>query len=87
MLSDSVSNALEEFYDDEFKGGEVITLDVVSGGVALTEGFERYNTFSQADYDAILAKLISGEIVVGKEDAAESADLLSLTKRTVTVVD
>ncbi len=87
MLSMSVSNAIEQYYNGEFGGGQVVTLDAAVGGVALTEGFDRYNSFTQADYDAILAKLISGEVVVGKDDAAESADQLNLERTTVTVVE
>ena len=58
MLGHSVYTALEEFYADEFRGGESITLDVTVDGVGFPDDFSRFSTFTKADYDAIYAKLV-----------------------------
>jgi basic membrane protein A len=59
MLGLSVYEALEDFYANEFKGGESITLDVTVDGVGFPDDFSRFSTFTKADYDAIYAKLVA----------------------------
>lgn len=83
-LTSSVKLALEDLYAGNFKGGVIDTLDVTLGGVGLPQDFSRFAKFTQADYDAIFAKLVSGEVVVVK-DAASVKDL-AVTKTTVTLI-
>ena len=83
-LTSSVKMALEDLYAGNFKGGVIDTLDVKLGGVGLPADFSRFATFTQADYDAIFAKLVSGEVVVVK-DAVSVMDL-AVTKTTVTLI-
>jgi basic membrane protein A len=83
-LTTSVYGALTDFYAGSFKGGVIDTLDVTKNGVGLPADFSRFSTFTQADYDAVYAKLVSGEVVVVK-DAASVTDLV-VTKTTVTLL-
>jgi len=74
-LTTSVYAALTDYYAGTFKGGQIVTLDVTKNGVGLPMATSRFATFNQAAYDAIFAKLVSGEIVV-KKDAAKVVDLV-----------
>jgi basic membrane protein A and related proteins len=83
-LTTSVYGALADYYAGSFKGGVIDTLDVTKDGVGLPLDFSRFSTFTQADYDAVYAKLVSGEVVVVK-DALKVGDL-PVTKTTVTLL-
>lgn len=83
-LTTSVYGALTDFYAGSFKGGIIDTLDVTKDGVGLPFATSKFVTFTQADYDAIYAKLVSGEVVVIK-DALKVGDL-PVTKTTVTLL-
>lgn len=83
-LTTSVKLALTDLYAGNFKGGVIDTLDVTVGGVGLPTDFSRFTTFTQADYDAIFAKLVSGEVVVVKD--AASVNELAVTNTTVTLI-
>lgn len=83
-LTTSVYGALTDFYAGSFKGGIIDTLDVSKNGVGLPFATSKFATFTQADYDAIYAKLVSGEVVVVK-DALKVGDL-PVTKTTVTLL-
>jgi len=64
QLSKSVYDKLDEFYKGTFPGGQHIIYDAANGGVGLPMENSKFNTFSQAQYDAIYAKLASGAVVV-----------------------
>jgi len=67
QLSKSVYDKLDEFYSGTFPGGQHIVYDAANGGVGLPMNNSKFNTFSQAQYDAIYAKLASGAIVVDND--------------------
>ncbi len=58
-LAVSVQAGLKSYYDGAFKGGVSETLDITIGAVGLPSDFSRFTTFTQADYDAIYAKLVA----------------------------
>lgn len=62
QLSVSVYDGITAYYNGTFPGGEVLTLGATSDAVGLPLETSKFNTFTQADYDAIYAKLVSGEI-------------------------
>jgi basic membrane protein A and related proteins len=65
-LGASVQQALAEFYDDEFRGGETVVFNAANNGVGLptdTASF-RFTTFTIAQYNAIFAKLANGTVIV-----------------------
>ena len=65
-LGASVQQALAEFYDDEFRGGETVVFNAANNGVGLpTDSASfRFTTFTIAQYNAIFAKLANGTIIV-----------------------
>ncbi|GHU72876.1 hypothetical protein FACS1894184_20810 [Clostridia bacterium] len=85
-LRESVYQAIDAAYKDEFPGGESWVLGADRDGVSLPMASSKLRSFSQADYDAIYAKLVAGEIAIKNETAAEDASALSTDAVTVTVV-
>lgn len=86
-LAAAVQEALAEYYAGSFPGGETLTLGADMDGVALPMESSKFTTFSQADYDALYAKLVAGEIPLKKDTDAENAGLLGTTIVKVTVVE
>ncbi len=72
-LAESVQLVLDEFYDDNFPGGEVRYLGADDDGVALPMETSRFETFTQEDYDDIYGQIASGEFTV-PADYAELED-------------
>jgi len=63
-LAVAVQQALTAFYADTFPGGETQNKNATVDGVALPMDTSRFETFSQADYDAIYAEISDGSIDV-----------------------
>lgn len=86
-LTKSVYDGLTDFYAGNFKGGQIVTLDVTVDGVGLPADFSRFTKFTQADYDTIYAALkadTNGVRTNIKNDTALAIKDLGLTKTTVT---
>lgn len=84
-LTKSVYDALGEYYNDAFKGGEIITLDATVGGVQLPMENSRFATFSQADYDDVYGKVVNKEFeILGDQDVTNAAEIV--TQKVVTEV-
>lgn len=84
-LTKSVYDALTEYYDDAFKGGEIITLDATVGGVQLPMENSRFATFSQADYDDVYGRIVNKEFeILGDQDVTNAAEIV--TQKVVTEV-
>lgn len=66
----AVEQTLAAYYAGEFPGGESQIKDAKFDGVFLPMATSRFNTFSQADYDAVYAKLANGEITILKDTDA-----------------
>jgi len=56
-LEEAVKRLLDEYYNSQFPGSEIWTMDVCDGGVGLAMEHARFRTFDQADYDALIGKL------------------------------
>ncbi len=65
-LGASVKFALGKYYDGEWDeiGGTSVSLGIDQGGVGLPDDFERFDNFTQAKYDDIVAKLIDETVTV-----------------------
>lgn len=85
-LTSSVYDGLTDFYAGSFKGGEIVILDAAVNGVGLPADFSRFTSFSQADYDAIFAKLVDGSIKVANDIKVEPT-ALGLKNTTVNVIE
>lgn len=88
-LGTSVYLALDNYYNDAFKGGVIETLDVTVDGVSLPDDFSKFKNFTKADYDKIYAALVADtdsiRTNIKKDDAFDSADKIPTSFVTVTV--
>jgi basic membrane protein A len=64
VLNKSVYDSLADFYNDSFKGGQTLLYSASNDGVGLPMENSQFTTFSQADYDALFQKLVSGAVLV-----------------------
>jgi len=86
-LSIAVYDGVKAFYDDKFPGGTTSVFTVENNGVGLPMSASKFTTFTQADYDAIFAKLVDGSITVfDSSDDGSTADI-TLGQTTVTYVE
>jgi basic membrane protein A len=69
LLAQSVYDSVDAFYKGNFPGGQTKIFAADNMGVGLPMSTSRFNTFSQADYDAIFAKLVNGTVVVDNDFA------------------
>lgn len=90
-LAQAVEQTLAAYYAGEFPGGEAQIKDAKLDGVGLPMATSRFKTFSQADYDAVLAKLVNGEITLLKNVDAEGKRLdvadIPVSNVVVTVIE
>ncbi len=86
-LAPGVEMLLKQYYDKAFPGGQGLVLDASNNSIGLPMATSKFNTFTQADYDALFAKIAAKEITIAKDDAAASADQLGLSNVKVTVVE
>ena len=87
QLSISVYDVISKHYDGSFQGGSTSVMNVTTDGVGLPMETSKFSTFTQADYDAIYAKLVSGEVTTLTDKDAESAADLPVTHVTVDVIE
>lgn len=85
-LQISVYDALILVRDGKFEGGKSIVMAAAEDGIGLPMASSRFTKFTQADYDAIYAKLVSGEIKVLTDKDVESAAKIPVTNVKVTEV-
>lgn len=85
-LAISVYDGIAAFYDGKFPGGQSVSLDATVEGIGLPMASSKFNTFSQADYDAIYQDLVDGKITLVKDTENEDASDIPLTVTTVTFV-
>ncbi len=74
-LKASVYQTITAFYNGEFPGGQELVLGADVDGVGLPMETSQFTTFTQADYDAIFAKLVAGEIELAKNEIESVADV------------
>ncbi len=87
QLRVSVYQAISEFYAGTFRGGEAITLTAAEEGVGIPENLSRFRRFTRADYDALLQRMISGEIEIPSSHTLGIPGDLGLQRTRVTVVN
>ena len=69
------------------EGGTASLLDSKVDGVGLPEDFSRFQNFTKAQYDAIYAKVVAGQVTI--EKGVDAPDYVGLggTKVKVTVIE
>ncbi len=86
-LAASVMAVLEAYYEGEFPAGQALVMDASSDGVELPMATSRFKTFSQADYDAIFAKLVAGEVKLLKDSDVKAVKEIPLETVKVSLID
>lgn len=79
MLSGSVYDGIKKFYEGNFPGAQVVTLDIITNGVGLPMETSRFENFTQADYDEVYNKLSTGAYTL-------DIDVMSASDLPVTIV-
>lgn len=87
LLSNSVYDGVKAFYDGSFPGGETTTFTAANNGVGLPMETSKFETFAQADYDALYAKLAAGEITINTATEDSTTADITLTNTTVSFVE
>ncbi len=85
-LGEAVKTTLGQFFDGDFPGGEALVYAADMGGVQLPMDTSKFTTFTQADYDAVFAKLAANEVTLKKDTDAEDAAQLGTSIVKVTLV-
>lgn len=82
QLSVSVYEGIKAFYEGSFPGGKTTVFTAANDGVALPMETSKFETFTQADYDTIFGKLVSGDIKIhnATEDSTTADITLEATK-------
>ena len=88
-LSQSVYLTLDQLYNGEFPGGQNLVLDASNSGVELPMASSRFEKFTQAEYDAVFAKLVDGSIkpMKGTNEADEAIPIAELGLTNVKVTE
>lgn len=71
-LAEAVSQMLDDYYAGKFPGGQNLTLGAAEEAVKLPMDTSKWAAFTQADYDALYAKLADGSIALKKDTDAEA---------------
>ena len=83
----TVKDTIEAYYNNKFPGGQVVTLAASSKAVGLPLSTSRFKQFNEADYNAIYAKLASGEISIKTNSDAKKVTDLSLERISISNID
>lgn len=74
-LDSAVQQTLEQYYNDEFPGGESLVLGADKDGVKLPMDTSKFTKFTQEDYDKVFKELADGKIKIQKDDVENATDL------------
>lgn len=85
-LAASVQQTLEQYYSNEFPGGEALVLGADLNGVNLPIETSKFNTFTTEEYNKVFEELANGNITLQKDEGIESATNLDLNVVTVKVI-
>ncbi len=87
LLSNSVYDGIAAYYAGTFPGGETTIFSAENSGVGLPMETSKFETFSQADYDMILASLAAGEVTIVDDVSDTTTADLTLSNATVNFVE
>ncbi|WP_288521068.1 BMP family ABC transporter substrate-binding protein [uncultured Brachyspira sp.] len=78
MIGESVYNAIDEFYKDNFPGGKISVLDAKVHGIGLPMETSKFKNFTKEDYDNIYKKLVDESVEILKDTDAKDVSQLPL---------
>lgn len=89
MLSNSVYDGVQDYYEGNFPGGKTTTFTAADDGVGLPMETSKFENFTQEEYDAVYEKLKNGEIELTSftEGNTDPNNDLTLTNVKVTFVE
>lgn len=87
QLAVSVAMGIEDFYNGEFKGGQILTLDAGLNGVGIPDNYSRFRNFDSEDNRRMFEGLIDGSISVSADLGVAIEDGLNLARTTVKVIE
>lgn len=89
LLSNSVYDGVKSFYDGNFAGGATSVFTAANKGIGLPMENSKFETFTQADYDAVYAKLAAEEftLVQPSTDNIDPTVDLTVTATTINYVE
>ena len=86
MIGESVYNAIDEFYKDNFPGGKIAVLDAKVHGIGLPMETSKFKNFTKEDYDNIYKKLVEGSVKILKDTDAKDVNKLPLDNVKVNLI-
>ena len=86
MIGESVYNAIDEFYKDNFPGGKIAVLDAKVHGIGLPMETSKFKNFTKEDYDNIYKKLVDGSVEILKDTDAKDVNKLPLDRIKVNLI-
>jgi len=86
-LTKSVYDALTKYYNNEFQGGEIITLDASVGGIQLPMETSKFKSFTQDNYDKIYDKIINKEVKILNDKDVADASKIEVSKVKTEVIE
>jgi len=81
----AVYAAIERYYNNNFHGGIIDTMNAASSGVSLKMAEGRFVNFTAEEYKIIYDKIAAGSIAIPSEGSAKLASELSDERVTVVV--
>ena len=86
-LAEAVIQALAQFYDGTFPGGQSIILGADKHGVALPMATSKFETFTDETYDAVYESLADGAVALKTDQDAADPKALGLSIVNVTLIE
>jgi len=83
-LAVSVYDTIRAFYEGRFPGGQNLVYNAAMNGIGLPMETSKFTNFTQAQYDAIFARIVAGEFSIPGYGSFDSVDAIPLQFVTVT---
>jgi basic membrane protein A and related proteins len=86
-LAVAVQSTLDQYYANQFPGGQNLVYAADKNGVQLPMSTSKFTKFTQAEYDAVYAKLKAGEIKILKDTDVTDVSQIPVSNVKVTFVN
>lgn len=86
-LAVAVQSTLDQYYANKFPGGQNLVYAADKDGVQLPMSTSKFTKFTQAEYDAVYAKLKAGEVKILKDTDVTDVNQIPVSNVKVTFVN
>jgi len=83
-LAISVYDSIKAYYEGSFPGSQNLVYNAALNGVGLPMETSKFNNFTRADYDAIFARIASGEFKIPNDRSFDAVEVIPLEIVSVT---